>query len=155
MTAADQPGDDHHMHTQIARSWLVFVLAAALTAIAMLPSTASATFIDPACPAGTPADVACPNGVVPAALAGPRYIGWVYFVEPAAPCFGTGLSFGCGAPAAPMPAWRWTGYQWESADFYGSGWAYVYPFSGQWRWVWRQNTGWLAVNSGRFEIRRY
>jgi hypothetical protein len=47
-------------------------------------------------------------------------------------------------------AWSWTGTQWVQASLRG-GYVYVAPYSGQWRWAWTQDTGWVAISGGRFE----
>ena len=32
---------------------------------------------------------------------------------------------------------------------------YIYPYAVGWSWAWTQSTGWVAVNSGRFELRPF
>lgn len=51
------------------------------------------------------------------------------------------------------PAWRWNDRAgWAQTSLRGGQWVYVSPFSGDFRWAWTQETGWLAVSGGRFEI---
>ena len=51
-------------------------------------------------------------------------------------------------------AWHWTGTKWMQASLRG-GWVYVYPYTGSWRWAWTQDSGWVAISGGRFELRSY
>lgn len=50
-------------------------------------------------------------------------------------------------------AWRWTGRGWVAAKIKG-GRVYVAPYTGQWRWVYSYETGWLAITGNRFELPR-
>ncbi|MCW2927443.1 MAG: hypothetical protein JWM86_1411 [Thermoleophilia bacterium] len=49
-------------------------------------------------------------------------------------------------------AWSWNGKAWSRTSING-GWVYVYPYTGSWRWAWTQESGWVAMDSGRFELR--
>lgn len=127
--------------------WAILALAVAFTATATAPATASATTYS--CPATYPRPAFC-DGPVQTQVAGPSHIGWVYLNLNYCP---SGMA--CAAVyRATMPAWSWTGSAWRGSSV-AQGWVYVYPYTGGWRWVWTQRSGWVAVNSGRFEIRNY
>jgi hypothetical protein len=83
-------------------------------------------------------------------LAGVGYKGWTYlnlnYCAPRAACVAMFRQ--------SMSAWSWTNGAWKRAQLDG-GWVYTYPYTGSWRWAWTQRSGWVAVNSGRFEIRPY
>lgn len=128
--------------------WLLVALVAALTATAAAaPTTASARAIN-ACPAIYPRPAYCDGGAQQFATAGLRHVGWTYLnLNYCAPGYACAMIY-----RISTPAWRWNGRSWVSAQLPG-GWVYVYPYTGNWRWAWTQQTGWLAVSGGRFELR--
>jgi hypothetical protein len=78
--------------------------------------------------------------------ASPNYKGWTYLASTCprdAYCFWSGQ----------ISAWRWSGSSWSQASLRAGQWVYVYPYTGEWRWAWTQQTGWLATNQGKFEVR--
>ena len=88
----------------------------------------------------------------------PRYAGWgrivTKFTTDKDPC-GFNLfpydiddpqpMIACIAMVRPVQAWKWTSSGWKSAEAYPGQQVYVYPYATGWRWVWTQETGWLAV----------
>lgn len=123
------------MTTALGRNWrAAFAIIAVLAALIAIPSNAHA--------ASTPVDAP--------AVAGPRHIGWTYlnlnYCPPGSSCIAVYTSH--------TNAFSWTGTAWQSASL-SQGWVYVYPFSGAWRWAWTQQTGWVAIRGGRFELRSY
>ena len=73
------------------------------------------------------------------------YTGWVQLVDPC-PAGMVGVTCTPGSAAA----WRWNGYSWSQQHIMRDQMVYVAPFSGQWRWVWTQRTGWLAITGQQF-----
>lgn len=130
--------------------WAILVLAVASAGTLAAPATSSATIIGtPVCPAIYPRPAYC-DGPAPVQLAGVRHVGWVYLNLNHCP-----QAMMCAAIYRDsMPAWSWTGSSWRQSTL-RQGWVYVYPYTGSWRWAWTQQSGWVAVSSGRFEIRRY
>jgi hypothetical protein len=132
--------------TMLRRStwrWLaITALTLTMTAVAM-PASASA---EVRCGfAGCLPRVAAESAVAPAG-----HIGWTYLNLNHCPV-------GLMCPAIyreSMVAWSWTGTAWRQTSL-RQGWAYVYPYTGAWRWAWTQETGWVAVSGGRFELRRF
>jgi hypothetical protein len=141
--------------------WLTVAMLAsvATAASAGAPATASATiycFAAP-CPQECPQfratnDALLGGDCLPAGYrtAPVTHKGWTYlnlnYCPPSRAC--------AAIYQVSMPAWSWTGTSWRQSTLKG-GWVYVYPYTGQWRWAWTQQSGWVAVNSGRFEIRPY
>jgi hypothetical protein len=127
--------------------WLTVAMlaAAATTALAGAPASASAADVINCFRA--PCDIARPAEY---RTAGVSYKGWTYLnlnhCPQGALCR---MAF-----RESMSAWSWTGSKWVGATLKG-GWVYVYPYTGNWRWAWTQKSGWVAVDSGRFEIRPY
>ena len=77
--------------------------------------------------------------------ASPKYKGWTYLESTCpqgAQCFWAGQ----------ISAWRWSGSAWSSANLRAAQWVYVYPYTGEWRWAWTQQTGWVATNQGSFRL---
>ena len=119
---------------------LVTAIAAATTAVAAAPTSASA--------AGAPT---CLHDRVTldycaTTYASPRYKGWTYLEStcpPEAYCFYAGS----------INTWTWDGRAWSRSRLNAAQWVYVYPYSGEWRWVWTQKSGWQATTEGRFVVR--
>lgn len=44
--------------------------------------------------------------------------------------------------------YRSTGFGWQAVSV-PSGWVYHYPYSGSWRWLWTQQTGWVAYDASQ------
>lgn len=130
--------------------WAMLTLAVAAVSMMVAPSTASADIAYTACPAIYPRPAYCDGPVTSIPLAGVSHIGWVYlnlnYCPPGAMC---ALMY-----RQSMSAWSWSGTAWKQSSL-SQGWVYVYPYTGAWRWAWTQSGGWVAVNSGRFEIRSY
>lgn len=136
------------MLRRLTARWLPVTLIAAFMATAAVPATASATEV---CVAIYPRPASCEGGG-PAAVptAGLRHTGWTYLnLNYCAPGMACAQVF-----RASMGAWRWTGTSWAQSSL-NQGWVYVYPYTGSWRWAWTQESGWVAVTGGRFELRRY
>jgi hypothetical protein len=136
-----------------ARYWLP-ILAAALTCTLVAAAPAGATVID-RCDIGRTTVIApdyCNHRPLPEQFrtAGTSYKGWTYLNLNHC---GSGLMC-TQVYRMSMSAWSWTGSTWSRASL-NNGWVYVYPYTGEWRWAWTQSSGWVAVNSGRFEIRPY
>ena len=111
-----------------ASARVLLVLTMTFVAISALPGTASATGIDPNCPSHL-TDQSCNPGDA-ARVAGLQHVGWTYL----------NLNF-CPSKMACMavyrssaPAYRWTYKGWLQTSI-RQGSAYVYPYSGQWRWA--------------------
>ncbi|MCW2971743.1 MAG: hypothetical protein JWN72_16, partial [Thermoleophilia bacterium] len=96
-----------------------------------------ATAIRCADPAALPPSCEVPNPQVSS-----DHVGWAY------------LSFySCGSyECERQTAWAWTTTGWSPTSL-GRGWVYLSPYSGQWRWAWRQSTGWVAIYGGRLTKR--
>lgn len=125
--------------------WLPLVLLALTCSLATAaPASATAT----ACPAIYTRPAYC-DGVAPAVRLAPLgYAGWTYLNLNHCPA---GMM--CAAVFRDSTqAWRWTGRQWTHASLRG-GWVYVYPYTGEWRWAWTHESGWVAISGHRFEIR--
>lgn len=133
------------------------VIAAALTT-AIFASTASALSPVP-CPTGYEYGVNAQTGLttcIPTStrLAPLHYRGWVNLVFPqptGTGCYTDAAGYtACGGPVLEqLTAWRWSGRAW-SRTVIGPGEYYAWPYTGQWRWVWSADTGWLAVTGGTF-----
>lgn len=125
--------------------WLPLVLLAWTTSLA---TAAPAAAVGNVCPAIYPRPASCDAPAPTVRLAPVNHVGWTY------------LNLNYCAPSLmcaqiyrdSTSAWRWTGSQWTPATLRG-GWVYVYPYSGQWRWAWTQQSGWVAISGHRFEIR--
>jgi hypothetical protein len=128
----------------IVVAWAIVTMAVASVAMMAAPATASATVC--------PDDGAYYCGVRPVgyATAPTSYKGWVYlnlnYCPPGALC---AMLY-----RTSTPAWSWTGSSWKQSSIRG-GWVYVYPYTGEWRWAWTQESGWVAISGHRFEIRYY
>jgi hypothetical protein len=83
-------------------------------------------------------------------LADLNYTGWVYlnlnYCAPGMVCAALYRS--------STAAWKWTGKAWAAGSIKG-GWVYVAPFGSGYRWVYTQESGWVAMYGNRFEIRAY
>jgi hypothetical protein len=138
---------------------LALALLASLAAAASAPATASASSCAPnfgACPVNE-----CEWGdnghnpptdchVVGHRTARLGHVGWTYLN-----LNGCRLGRMCAAVFNDSTsAWRWTGAAWSRASI-SQGWVYVYPYTGEWRWAWTQRSGWVAMNTGRFELRPF
>jgi len=84
------------------------------------------------------------------------HVGWTYlnlnYCPPETNCtriYRTAI----GAYSWTIGAYSWTNGAWAQTQLTGDQWAYVYPYSSPWRCAWTQRTGWVAVSSGRFELR--
>lgn len=77
-----------------------------------------------------------------------NYVGWVYLVDGWDCNNGRPTMIGCGPTTAA--AWRWSGTSWSQAGLFRGQYVYVHPYSGAWRWVWTQQTGWLAMSGETF-----
>jgi hypothetical protein len=122
--------------------WLIVAMLAMTATAAAAPADASAVTCLPS------SNIT--NSCMGYQTAGVNHKGWVYlnlnYCPPGALCR---MSY-----RESIDAWHWTGTRWTQSSVKG-GWVYVYPYSGQWRWVWTQASGWVALDSGRFEIRPY
>ena len=136
------------MLRRLITRWLPVVAIAAATSVALaIPTTASAEARGAACPAIYPRPAYCDSAPGPV-LASTNHVGWVYLNLNYCP-----PNRACAAMyQVSTPAWRWSGTAWSQTQLNG-GWVYVYPYSGAWRWAWTQESGWLAISGGRFEIR--
>ena len=122
--------------------------------VALLALTASAM----ALPASSGATVRCGSDTTPGdlvcdatpATAGTSHVGWTYlnlnYCAPGMACIALYRD--------STSAWSWSGTAWRPSSL-RQGWVYVYPYTGSWRWAWTQDTGWVAVYGGRFEIRNF
>ena len=138
------------MLRRLITRWLPVVAIATATAAALaIPTTASAAAPVAACPAIYPRPAYCDGPIAPGpVLASTNHVGWVY------------LNLNYCAPGMmcthiyrmSTTAWSWSGSAWSQTQLNG-GWVYVYPYSGAWRWTWTQESGWLAISGGRFEVR--
>lgn len=131
--------------------WVPVVVAScAIAASLAAPTTAAAADARfAACPAIYPQPAWCGGGIEPTyATAGTNHVGWVYlnlnYCPPGAFC--TKIH------RVSTSAWSWNGSAWSSRQLRG-GWVYVYPYTGEWRWAWTQESGWVAISGHRFERR--
>ncbi len=55
----------------------------------------------------------------------------------------------CSQPSTAV-AYRWNAKSrsWSTLRIYGGTQVYIYPFSGDWMWIWTQRTDWLAIKRG-------
>lgn len=137
--------------TQLGRksAWLGFTALLVAIAVAIgAPSTASAGDMG-VCVIGVQSPCNAPQKVQPQ-LAGLDYTGWVYFnLNYCATGFVCTQQF-----RVSVPAWKWTGKGWAEGTL-KDGWVYVAPFSGDFRWVYSADSGWVAYYGGRFEVRPF
>jgi hypothetical protein len=150
--------------------WITVAMLATIAAAIAAPAGASAatgticplsgsavgvSYCGNDCPLGAQTLAAARNQYAPCRpigypVAGVGHIGWTFlnlnYCPPGAMC---ALNY-----RTSIPAWSWTNGAWKQASLNG-GWVYTYPYTGSWRWAWTQQSGWVAVNSGRFEIRPY
>jgi hypothetical protein len=77
--------------------------------------------------------------------------GWVHVrdVPRACPAIYPAPAY-CSAPAR-VTAWQWTYSGWQQSSIGGGTRVYAWPYSGQWHWIWTQQTGWLAIETARLE----
>lgn len=129
--------------SRLARTLLLGLgITAAIVAIAM-PGTASAiAFCAPEVCGGTIA----PEILHPSST----YIGWGYtrglgICPPGAMCIWSG--------EIRVPAWRWNG-AWNATTVDTGTRVWIYPFSGEWRWIWTSSTGWLAMQQDRLLLKQ-
>ena len=126
----------------IVVAWAIVTMAMASIAMMAAPATASATVC--------PQDPICSPRPVGYATVPTSYKGWVYlnlnYCPPGALC---AMLY-----RTSTPAWSWTGTSWKQSSIRG-GWVYVYPYTGEWRWAWTQDSGWVAISGHRFEYRGY
>ncbi len=124
----------------------IAALAISATVAFALPSTAAAA--DEARCTTYPS-TRCSLPAQPA-TAGLKHVGWAYlnlnYCAPGHMC--------AAIYRMNTPAWSWTGSAWRQTSL-GQGWVYVYPYTGEWRWAWTQQTGWVAISGGRFELRSF
>lgn len=132
--------------------WLAIAALTLVTSAAALPATSSAAdFAAPRCvaPANDGFVARCMPQYQPA-TASTQHIGWTYlnlnYCAPGMACIALYRD--------SMSAWSWTGTAWKPSSL-RQGWVYVYPYTGAWRWAWTQDTGWVAVTGGRFELRGF
>lgn len=142
-------------YSRAVRRWLPIVATAiAATMASAMPAHAASTYpggpnVLPECDASTYGALRKPTGG--AAFEWYRcnrsaadreaplsHVGWTTFR----------VSCLCPATSAPRTytAYRWTGAAWQRTEI-TEGWAYVYPFSGSWRWAYTTATGWVAINT--------
>lgn len=134
--------------------WFALALLALVTSAAAVPASSQATTVITRCPTDTRLDSLAASRCLPIPIgyrtAGLQHVGWTYlnlnYCPPNAMC---ALRY-----RQSMNAWRWSGSSWSQTSLSG-GWVYVYPYSGEWRWAWTQDSGWVAVSGGRFEVRPY
>lgn len=126
--------------------WALAIVAAMIVSMAIaFPAVASAG----AAGSGLPTK-AVGSGAAAAEYrtAATTHRGWVYlnlnYCAPGRAC--------AAIHAVSTTAYRWTGRSWSTVALPG-GWVYVSPYTGQWRWAWTKQTGWLVVGTGRFELR--
>jgi hypothetical protein len=130
--------------------WATVAALALVASAAALPATSSAATAEAAIArcAGVPG-ARCVVPLRPA-TAGLNHVGWTYlnlnYCAPGMACIALYRD--------SMAAWSWSGSAWRATSI-RQGWAYVYPYTGSWRWAWTQDTGWVAVSGGRFELRGY
>jgi len=141
-----------------ARPWRasIVIIVTALCVVGVAPSQASAG-TTPVCQnASQAAQYGCTTpppkgGAKQYQLAGANYVGWAYL----------DLNFCAEGMACTLayrmdtPSYRWNHRKvigWSAATIQG-GWVYVYPFSGDWRWLYTANDGWNAVYAPRLELR--
>lgn len=107
------------------------VLALAITATALLPSSAHA-FSQPIA-----RDVVASN-----------YQGWAYVRHH---CQG---AMACTADYQTRDAWRWNGSSWTSSGIGEGTRVYAWPYAAGWHWAWTQTTGWLAMRTSDITYHR-
>ena len=134
------------------------IALALVGAVLALPSAASAAPpLDPKDPLptctideGQTAPTDCRVVMRNAPLAPRSYVGWTYLdlnhCDEGSACIAMIV--------ASTTAWRWTGRAW-SRSWLREGWVYVSPYTGRWRWAWTRETGWVASDHTRFELRRW
>lgn len=129
------------MSRRLLSHWLPIAIVVALASLAWT-STASATARTMPCNSWN-----CGPTTAPVPLS---YTGWVYLKLPKCPvgahCFI--------ADRTHADGWRWTGYAWTRAQV-REGSVYVTPYTGQWRWVYTYESGWVAVTGHTFTYGRY
>ena len=141
---------------RIALCWLPVLVAAVMMSLVSAAPASAAASPAIACPMihyfnpnGWPVDQ-CGKPIRPASLASTSHIGWVYLnLNYCAPKMMCTQMYRMSASA-----WSWSGTAWNKASI-NNGWVYVYPYTGEWRWAWTQESGWVAMNTGRFEIRSF
>lgn len=136
------------------RRWCTATIAMLALVVAALAAPAGAHAAGtPICTVSGQASECHADGRV--LLAGPNEVGWVYltlnYCAPGRACTREYMM--------STLAYRWSSNRWVQASI-GEGWVYVYPFSGNWRWVYTSSTGWLAIHiapDGRqqLELRAY
>ncbi|MCW2927441.1 MAG: hypothetical protein JWM86_1409 [Thermoleophilia bacterium] len=131
--------------------WIpVVALAIAATLVSAPAAQADVRFDTRACPAIYPVPAYCYGDRDLTRLAPTSHVGWVYLNLNYC-----GYAYACAAiHRFATPAWSWNGSAWTRSSIRG-GWVYVSPYTGSWRWAWTQESGWVALDSGRFEIRAY
>jgi hypothetical protein len=141
------------MRVHLSWSRIILFTIAALTlalGISMGFAPGKASALAQACPAIYPRPAYCDAPAKEPALASVGYTGWTYlnlnYCAPGRVCT---LAY-----KISTPAWRWTGSEWRQTTLNG-GWVYFYPYAAPWRWAWTQNSGWVAISGGRFELRSY
>ena len=136
--------------------WLTVAMLASLAAAAAAPTTASATVCYGATTCGPDGQFQCQAGTEPRYLgtAGTQCVrvspaplghqGWAWYEAPM--CIAL-----AGVDCTPV-AWSWTRRGWQRGIAPNTGWVYLYPYTGTWRWAWTRNTGWVAMSGARFEL---
>jgi hypothetical protein len=104
----------------------VAVLAIAIAATALVPSSAHATVGQPIAMSGRIA---------------PNYQGWAYARHH---CVNL---LPCTTILEMREAWRWNGRSWSTAPIAEGTLVYAWPYASGWHWAWTQRTGWLAMRT--------
>lgn len=128
--------------------WLTVAAVVSTSAFASLaaPLSASASPVY-TCRPGPPMVCEPFAGVKEAPVAPLGYQGWTYlnlnYCAPGAACIAMYRE--------TTVAWAPAGTTWTQMALRG-GWVYVWPYTGEWRWAWTDETGWVAVTGQRFEL---
>ncbi|MBC7462031.1 MAG: hypothetical protein H7287_11765 [Thermoleophilia bacterium] len=139
------------MTARIRTSWQAawVTLAALLVASIITLGLPTAAHAGAACVPST-TQTCAPQKAPAIQLAPLGYSGWTYLnLNYCAPGMACTLMY-----RADTPAWKWTGKAWATGSING-GWVYVAPFGGNFRWAYTTQSGWVALSTGRFEIRPF
>ena len=140
------------MTARIRTSWQAtwITLAALLVAGIIALGLPSAAHAGTSCIPTKYTNTCAPQKTQEPPLAPLSYTGWTYLnLNYCAPGLACTLSY-----AISTSAWKWTGKAWANGSING-GWVYVAPFGGGYRWDYTAQSGWVALSTGRFEIRAY
>lgn len=72
----------------------------------------------------------------------PNFTGWVTLDARSCP-FGGPMT----KEIRFLTAWRWSNTGWSKVTISEFSRVYVSPFGSGWSWIWKQDTGWLAIHS--------